>query len=70
VLVTRGLSEMHMNVHPLAKHSPRLVPLVVVCCVVLLCGMLTSIRSLQPNRARDLSAQDVGGVSGGIPEGD
>jgi NO-binding membrane sensor protein with MHYT domain len=33
VLVTRGLSEMHMNVHPLAKHSPRLVPLAVVCCV-------------------------------------
>lgn len=23
VLVTRGLSEMYMNVHPLAKHSPR-----------------------------------------------
>ncbi len=25
VLVTRGLSEMHMNVHPLAKHAPRYI---------------------------------------------
>lgn len=29
VLVTRGLSEMHMNVHPLAKHSPSRIELVI-----------------------------------------
>jgi len=29
VLVTRGLSEMHMNVHPLAKRSPSRIELVV-----------------------------------------